>query len=150
MLRPARKAGGVAHQVADLHTFFPTGRELGPVLGHRRVEVELAAISQHERAQEGHRLGRGPNVGQGVPLPQCRMGLVDIAAPHVDHGLTLEEHGDRRAHVGSGFETRGQRGHHPLESLVPRPLDVSHATDLFSLLSTAIFPRVPAVSAGCR
>ena len=51
-LVPAAQAGGVPHDVAHLDPLLAVGGELGPVRGHGRVEVELAAVVQH-RARRG-------------------------------------------------------------------------------------------------
>ncbi len=46
------------------------GGELRPVAGDGCVEVELAPVGQHQGAEEGHGLGGGPHVGDGVLLPR--------------------------------------------------------------------------------
>ena len=51
-LLPAAQAGGVSHDVAHLHPLLAVGRELRPVGGDGRVEVELTAVVQH-RARRG-------------------------------------------------------------------------------------------------
>ena len=47
-LLPARQAGGVAHHVTDLDRVLAVGGELRPHVGHRGVEVELAAVGEHQ------------------------------------------------------------------------------------------------------
>ena len=48
------------------------GGELGPVLGDRRVQVELAPVGEDQAGQRRHRLGRRPDVDDRVPLPRHR------------------------------------------------------------------------------
>ncbi len=127
VLGPSGQTGGVAHEVAYLHPFLSGGGELGPVAGHRGIEVELAAVGEHQCAEEGHRLGGRPHVGQRVGLPGRRPGLVDEPAPDVHHRLAPEEDRHRRPHVGPGVEAGRQRRCHPLEPRLPRTLDVSHS-----------------------
>jgi hypothetical protein len=46
----ARQTRGVAHHVANKHAFLAVGCELGPVLGHRCIEVDQATVGAHEHA----------------------------------------------------------------------------------------------------
>jgi hypothetical protein len=46
------------HEVADQDVLLAAGRELRPVPGDRGIDVQLAAIDQHQRGQAGHGLGR--------------------------------------------------------------------------------------------
>src|ERR1039457_214420 len=50
----AGESRGVAHDVANLDGFLAPLGEFRPILGHRSVEVELAAIMKHQRDEEGH------------------------------------------------------------------------------------------------
>src|SRR5204862_7796929 len=50
-LVPARDARGVRQELADLGPRLAPGRELGPVRGDVRVEVELPSIDQYERGE---------------------------------------------------------------------------------------------------
>ena len=82
---------------------LPLARELRPVLGDRGVEVELAAVGEHQAGQRGHRLRRRPDVDDRVRAPTARSAPsspVDRAAPQVDDQLAVDRHGDRRADVG--------------------------------------------------
>ena len=101
-LLPARQPGRVAHHVADLDVALAVGGELGPVRGHRGVEVELALVGEHR--------GRpAPTtvlvVDQTLMIVSrshgtSRAGVaVGRAAPQVDDQLAVDRHGDRRALV---------------------------------------------------
>lgn len=57
MLSPAGETGGVTQQLPHPDPGLAGCPELGPLLGHRRIEVELTAIGEEERAQRGHRFG---------------------------------------------------------------------------------------------
>src|SRR5258706_364486 len=48
---PAGHAGGVAEDVPDLDVLLAGLGELRPVLGYRRVRVELAAVHEHQGGQ---------------------------------------------------------------------------------------------------
>ena len=98
-LVPARDARGVRQQVADLDPRLAPGRELGPVEGDVRVEVERAAVDQHERGERGHRLGGGEDAGDRVLAPRHGAGLVGPAAPQVDDHLAVDVDGERGAEV---------------------------------------------------
>ncbi len=86
-------------KLANLDPRLAPGRELGPVLGDVRVEVEFAAVDQHERGKRGHRLGGGEHAGDRVLGPRHGAGLVGPAAPQVDHHLAVDVDGERGAEV---------------------------------------------------
>jgi len=125
-LGPSGQAGGMTHQVAHLHGFLAAGRELGPVGGHRGMEVEFAPIGQHQGTEEGHRLGRRPDVDDGVLLPGGGLRLVDEASPDIDHRLAAHHHRHRCPDVTSIIEALRQRGDDALVLLVPAALYVGH------------------------
>ena len=54
------------------------------------------------------------------------LGLVDPATPDVDHRLTMEVDGHRRADIGPGIEVGGQRLAHPVESSLAGAFHFSH------------------------
>jgi len=101
--------------------------ELRPVAGDRRVEVKLAAIGQDQRAQRGHRLGRGEDVDDRVLLPRLGRGAIPVSAPDVDDRLTVQHHGDRGSDIEALVEVVRQRLGHATEPLVIFALDVGHA-----------------------
>ena len=76
---------------------LPCCAELGPQLGDRRVEVELAAARQHMSAERRGALGAGEDDAHRVPGPR-RAGLgIGDAAPQIDHGLAADRQADRGA-----------------------------------------------------
>ena len=81
-------------EVPDEHALLPVRLELGPVVGDRRVEVELAAVGEDQRRQVRHRLGRRPDVDDRVALPRRRLLRVGVTSPHVGDELPLVD--DRR------------------------------------------------------
>ena len=95
------------------------------------MEVELAAVSQDERAHRRHRLGRREDVRDRVALPSRGVSLVDVTAPDVDDGFAVEVHRDGRADVEACVQLLGKDRWHLRESLVVVAVDLGH----FSLLS---------------
>ena len=71
--------------------------ELGPVAGHRRVQVELAALDELVHAGTGQALGAGQHGGQRVHLPRARAFGVSRAGPQVDDQFAVDPGGDRCA-----------------------------------------------------
>ena len=67
-LADPRQPRGVAEEVARRDRLLAVRGELGPVARDRRVDVELAAIDQHVRAQRGDRLGGREDVDDRVLL----------------------------------------------------------------------------------
>ena len=55
-------------------------RELGPVVGHRAFEIELALFDEAMRADRGPALGRGEDVDQRVRGPLGRACRVAVTA----------------------------------------------------------------------
>ena len=51
---PAGDAGGVRQQVPHQDVLLALGRELRPVVAHRRVDVQVAALDQHQRREAEH------------------------------------------------------------------------------------------------
>ena len=92
----AGHAGGVGHHVAHQHALLAVLGELGPVLRHGGVEVELAPVGQHQHAGGRHGLGGGVDVDDGVALPGYALG-VGVAAPDVDDELAVDGHRRSRA-----------------------------------------------------
>ena len=77
------------------------------------MEVELAAVVQHQGDEEGHRLRGRPDVGDGVALPEPGLLGVGPAAPDVDDRLAVQEDGDRGTEVGPRIELVGERRRAP-------------------------------------
>ena len=86
---PEGKSRGVTHHVANLDVLFPVLRELGPVLHHRRVKVELTSVGQHQRHEKRHGLGHRPHIHDGVALPRCGHRFVRETTPQIHDELTF-------------------------------------------------------------
>ena len=54
------------------------------------------------------------------------MGLVDVAAPDVDHRVAVEVDGDGGADVVAPVELVGEGAAHPVESWIAGAFDVGH------------------------
>ena len=89
-LRESRQTRGVAQQIADRERVLSRLRELGPVAGDGSVEIQLAAIDEHQRAESGHGLRRRVDIDDGVLLPGAPAGLVGVPGPEVDHEFAID------------------------------------------------------------
>ena len=78
---------------------MPFCRELGPVVTHRCMHVELAAVDEHQRGKRCHGLGGGPHVDDGVALPRRSSGGICPTAPEVGDDLALDGNGNGRAEI---------------------------------------------------
>ena len=112
--------------MADLDALLAALRELGPVAGDGRVQVELASVGQHQGAQRRHGLGRRPDVDDRVALPRLRARLVDMAAPDVDDELAVVHDRHAGADVGPGVDVRRQHVVHAFVTRRHGPLYVCH------------------------
>jgi hypothetical protein len=74
----------------DQDPLLSVAREFWPVVGHRRVEIQLPSILKHQRAQEGHRLGGRGDLDDGVFFPGPSFFGVLVSRPDVDHKLTFD------------------------------------------------------------
>ena len=93
---------------------LPVGLELGPVLGHRRVDVEVAALGEQVGARGGGALGGGEHQLEAV-LRVRRAGVaVGDPAPQVDDLAAADVH--RRRPRPPRRAPRSWRGTRP-----PRP-----------------------------
>ncbi len=85
-----RQSGAMCHDVADREACLSVRPELGPVLAHRRVVVDQAAIDESMddggrhalRGREDHR----PGVGIPTPLALA----IGPTSPHVHHRHPVE------------------------------------------------------------
>jgi len=124
-----RQARGVGQHVPDLHALLARGGELRPVPGHRRGQVEIAAVGEDQRAQRRHRLGGGPDVGDGVRSPRDRAGRIGVPAPEVHRRLTVQVDRGRGTDVVL-VQRLGQRLTDGLESLVAHAANLDHGLNL--------------------
>ena len=81
-------ADGVAQHLGHGDGALAVGAELRPEVGDGRIEVELAAVLEHQHHDGGHGLGDRPAVDDGVALPRPA-GAVGVAGPQVDDGLAV-------------------------------------------------------------
>ena len=72
-------------------------QELGPVVLHRRIQIEGSAIDQPQRTDAGKRLGHRVRLHDAVGLPGPASGRVGRATPEIDHPLAVGPDGYRRA-----------------------------------------------------
>jgi len=115
----------VAQEPAHRDALLPGLRELGPVLGDRRVEVELARVDQAVGADRGHALRGRVDVGDRVALPGPGARAVAPATPQVDEQLAAQRHRDRRADF-AGLEAPLERLAHAREPLRALAADLRH------------------------
>jgi hypothetical protein len=113
--------------VPHLDVLLALGRELGPVVGDRRVDVEFPTVHQHQRGEREHGLRRRPAVDDRVLGPRRRPLLVAVPAPQVDDGLPVEVHGDRRAELVA-VETALERLPHTGEAVIAAAVHLGHGT----------------------
>src|SRR5205823_1909171 len=97
--------------------------ELGPQLGDRRIDIELAAAGQHMRAKRGRALGAGEHDAERVLGPgRIRLGIGD-AAPQVDDRLAAHRQADRGADLALLGEVPGEGLGDALEALLAGAVD---------------------------
>ena len=113
----AGEPGLVAHDRPDRDLGLAARRELGPVARDRRVRVKLAPVDQQVRAQRGHRLGRGPHVGERVLAATA---VVRPGSAQPAHRFTTgsppADDGHARPDLGAFGEVVGERLPHRLET----------------------------------
>src|ERR1700722_14065582 len=144
------------HQLADQDVLLTAGTELRPVLRDRGIDVQFAAIGQHQRGEAGYRLSRGPDVGDGVLGPRDRPGLVGEAAPDVDDDVAVDVQDQRRAQFFPGIQVPFQCRPDRPELVRAHALYIRHVGFLLVVGPTLAaaraaplcgWPRHPAISA---
>ncbi len=112
----------MAQQPAHRHLALARGRELGPVLGHRGVDVELAPLGQQVGAQGGGALGRAEHqLERVVGVGRHGRGVGD-AAPQVDDLAPVDVDGaDRRPRRRAGRSSPRTRRARPRSPGPPSP-----------------------------
>src|SRR6202050_5987874 len=78
--------------------------------------VELAPVHEDVRTQRGHGLGRGPHVGERVPLPRPVPATIRPATPQVHNGLATRRDRDACANLTATGEVFGERLAHRLKA----------------------------------
>jgi hypothetical protein len=124
------QAGLVRQQLPDRHRLLPGRLELGPVGGHRGVEIQLFALGQHGRHHRGHPFGRRVHERQraGVPLPAGL--LIGDAAPQVDDLAAADVHRAGGADISALAEVGLEGVPHGLESALYISPDVHRTSRL--------------------
>jgi len=90
---------------------------------------QRAPVSQDQRAQGHHRLGRREHVRDRVPLPRDRAGRVRVTAPDIDHRLAVQVHRGRGTDIILIQRFR-QRLPDGAEPLIADTLNLSHDQNL--------------------
>ena len=111
-----RKAGLVTQQLPSRHRLLAGGAELGPDVGDRCVEVELAALPQEQGAHRRPSLGGGEDEGERVlrpGLPGCSIGH---ARPQVDDRSTVHVDSHRGSHLAQLLEVADEGLAHRFEA----------------------------------
>ena len=144
----AREPGAVTHHVPHEHAVLAALRELGPVLRDRRVEVEQAAVGEHQHAERCHRLRARVHVDDRVLDPRVT-GRVPGAAPQVDDGFTVDRQRDARAHFESGVEVAFERATNRFEPGLTHTVGV-HLRDGRRVAAPGRVRASGRPAAGCR
>ena len=146
-VRDRGQPGLVGEQPADGDVALAGGRELGPVGGHRRVEVDEAPGDRPHRRDRDHALRAREHADEAVALPRPRACRVEVAAPEVDDVAAVDADRERRAQLEPVGEvlTRTRRAP-PTNAGVARALDPVPSQDLGRLAGCG----TPASARSCR
>ncbi|MCY1445065.1 hypothetical protein D9M71_615680 [compost metagenome] len=134
-LTDGRQAGAVAEQLAQGDRLLTSLGELGPVVGHRGVQGQLALADQLQGGDGGEGLGAGEQVGDGVAVPSLLAVLVGTAGPQVDHGFASDLDAQRGATLLGIIEQCSEGFAHCFE------LQLIVTLDLHPLFSVRPYPK---------
>ncbi len=81
-LAQRRQTDGMIQHHLDGRVLFAIGREFGPVLCNRRMQIQITAIDQHVRAQSSRGLGARKYQRDRVVRPRAAPSSVDTRPPH--------------------------------------------------------------------
>ena len=112
----------MAKQLTQGDGLLAGGRELGPVTGDRRIELQLALGYQLQGGDGGECLGTGKQIGNGVAVPGFTAIFISRASPDIDDRAAAHLNAQRRAAFLGIIEQRRERFTHGLEltgTLVP-------------------------------
>jgi hypothetical protein len=109
-------SGTVTHHHADRDLLFAGLSELGPVAGHRRIEVEFAAIGELVHTCAGQSLAAGQHIAQGVLAPRPVAGSVGGSAPQIDDQIAVHPDRDCGADLVAQQEILLECVAHPVEA----------------------------------
>jgi hypothetical protein len=102
-------AGAVTHHHRQRDVFLTGLPELGPIPGHRGLQVQFAAIGELMHAGGRQALGPGKDSGEGVLLPGPRAGAVGPAAPQVDNQIAVDPYRHGRADLATQLKVALER-----------------------------------------
>ncbi len=125
-LLPTAHTRRVTEDVTHQHRALAVRRELRPVAGDGRVQIELPTIDQQQRRECRHGLRQRVRVDDSVLDPRGARVDVRDTAPQVDHGLPLGYHTHRRPDVGAVVEVALQQVPQTRERGVGEALDGRH------------------------
>ena len=117
-------AGSVAHHHGQGDVFLARLPELGPVAGHRSLQVQLSAVGELVDAGGRQAFGTGQHRGQGVLLPLPGTSGVSRAAPQVDDQVPVDPHRDGRADFVAQRKVALERVAYSYEVRRARAMDV--------------------------
>ena len=92
----------MAQHPAQGNLGLPGSGELRPVTGDRRIDVEHAALREHQHARSGHAFRRREHQRESILLPRSLGCAVGEASPQIHDAFAAEVHAYRRA----GFAAR--------------------------------------------
>ncbi len=133
--RNRRQRRLMREQVAQRDPRLARLRELRPVSGDGRVELEPPHLGESEHADGGDRLADGVEVDDRVALPRARARAVGVSAPQVDHAAPVDVDRERGADLGAGGEDLAQRVADSLESARAAPVNGQRGSLAFSSAS---------------
>jgi hypothetical protein len=96
----------VRHDVSGRDVLFAFCCKFWPVARNRGIDVEFSPVSQHQADEEGHGLGRRPDIDQGVFGPWNKTRLVAGSTPQVKGDFAFVDNAQRGADVLAGVELR--------------------------------------------
>ena len=117
----------VGQQPAHGNVLLAAGSELRPVLGHRGVEVEFAALGQQVGADRGRPLGAREHHDDAVLGPRPTGLHVRHTAPEIDHLLATVVKAERGADFAVLLEVRRESVPNPLEAGSHFAVDLARA-----------------------
>src|SRR5580692_7490093 len=119
-----------AHRVIEHHrdegALFSGPPKRGPVARYWSIEIELAAIGRHVRADRRGALGGGKDNRDSISLPRRAVDL-DPASPQIDHGTALEVDTNTRAEFVAMLEVFDECIQNSLEPGITFALDLPRA-----------------------
>src|SRR5687768_2697600 len=118
----------MAQQPAHRNLFLARLRELWPVRGDRRVEVEQATLREQTGARRGRAFGRGEHHLQCLVGVRLTRHLIAYTAIQVGHHHAIDEEREPGADFALLEEIAGERLVHTFEASihVALDLDVDH------------------------